>query len=100
MMKSDIGECSYVLYHKVWGKTPVGNRLRSKKWWEDRRETLINSPTVVVDPKDNTNPGIYDQDGTPILHPIPFEIEMGWTEETSLYWLGWLQTAFQKIISM
>lgn len=88
-MKSDIGECVSVLYYKRWGKTLVGNKLRSRQWWEQRLQSLVNSPTVDIDPSLNTNPGCDNP-------PIPFEQEMGWTEETSEHWLKWVQKAFRR----
>lgn len=95
-IKSELGECVYVLHYKLWGKTLVGNRLRSRGWWENRKNELINAPTVIILPEQNTNPGIFDANGNPIPNPIPFEQEMGWTEDTTPYWLGWLQAAFRK----
>jgi len=88
-MKSEIGECVSVLYHKTWGRTLVGNRIRSKGWWEKRLQDLINDPEVIN--LDLTNYPEFEYDV-----PIPFEQEMGWTEETSKYWLGWLQTVFEN----
>ncbi len=93
-MKSDIGECVYVLHHKAWGRTRVGNRIRGRQWWEDRLKELVNSPTVVIE--NNTEPGIYNQDGTPQIPPVLFEQEMGLDVELSEYWLLWLQQIFRK----
>ena len=45
-MKSEIGECVYILYHKMWGKILIGNCLRSRIWWENRLKYLINSPII------------------------------------------------------
>jgi hypothetical protein len=93
-MKSDIGECVYVLHHKAWGRTRVGNKICGRKWWEDRLKELINSPTVVIE--NNTDPGIYNQDGTPQIPPIPFEQEVNLDPELSQYWLSWLQQIFKN----
>jgi len=70
-MKSEIGLCVSVLYFKVWGKTRMGNKLHSRWWWENRLKELLNAPTVVIE--NNTNPGIYNQDGTLQSNPILFE---------------------------
>lgn len=93
-MKSEIGECVSVLFYKRWGKTLVGNKLRSKSWWENRLKELINAPTVIIE--NNTSPGIYNQDGTLQEPPIPFEKEMGLPEDMTEYWLPWLQQIFKK----
>jgi hypothetical protein len=87
-IRSEIGFCASVLYHKAWGKTLVGNRLRSETWWKNKLEELINAPTIVLPPQELSLES-YDV-------PIPFEQEMGWTEETAPYWLGWFQTIFQR----
>jgi hypothetical protein len=96
MKPDELGQCVYVLYYKLWGKTLVGNRLKSRAWWEHRRDELINAPTVNIPPDQNINPGIFDTNGNPIPNPVPFEQEMGWTEDISEYWLGWLQIAFLR----
>lgn len=96
-IKSELGECVYVLFHKRWGRHTYKGKLKSEAWWKKRKEDFINSPMVVIDPKDNLNPGIYDKDGNPVPDPIPFEKEMGWTDDTSEHWLGWMQEAFRKI---
>lgn len=95
-MKSDIGECVYVLVHKAWGRTLVGNKLRSRAWWENRLKTLINSPAIIIPTEQNLNPGIYNTNGEPIPNPIPFEQEMGWTDDTAEHWLAWMQITFKK----
>jgi len=95
-MKSDIGECVYVLVHKAWGKTLVGNKLQSRVWWKNRLTELINSPTVVISAEQNLNPGIYDKNGNLMSNPIPFEQEIGWSDNTNEYWLTWMQKTFKK----
>lgn len=94
-MKCELGECVKVLQYGLWGKTLVGNKLRSKAWWERRQDELINAPTISIPPYQNANPGIYDSNGL-MPSPIPFEQEMGWTEDTSDQWLKWLQIVFRK----
>lgn len=47
-MKSDIGECVYVLYHKRWGRTLVDGSLKSRDWWQRRLDGLINQPTITI----------------------------------------------------
>lgn len=93
-MKSEIGECVYVLHHKAWGRTRVGNRIRGRSWWEDKLKELLNSPTVVIE--NNTEPGIYNQDGTLQVPPVPFEQEYGLDPELVEYWLPWLQQIFRQ----
>ena len=95
-MKSEIGECVSVLYFKRWGQIRVGNKIRSRKWWEEKLSFLVNSGTIDLDPKFNPNPSCYDEQGNLMPPPIPFEQEIGWTEETSEYWLGWVQKAFRR----
>lgn len=96
-IKCELGECIYVLYHKLWSKYQYKGQLKSRGWWERRRDDFINSPTVIIDPKDNLVGGYFDKDGNPIPDPIPFEKEMGWADETSEHWLEWMQKAFRKI---
>lgn len=60
-MKSEIGECVSVLCRKAWGKTMVGNKLRSRNWWENRLEELVNVSTTKTN--HDWEPGIYNQDG-------------------------------------
>ena len=70
-IKSEIGECVSVLKRKVWGKTVVNGKLKSQSWWERRLKELIESPTVIIDPKDQP-----PTSGFPDV-PVPFEIEVG-----------------------
>lgn len=95
-MKSDIGECVSVLYYKLWGKTLVGTKLHSRKWWENRLATFVNSPTVTINPEENTRGGMYDKDGNEIPPPIRFEDEMGLDESLSEHWLEFLQTLMRR----
>lgn len=74
-MKSEIGYCVGILSDKFWGKTPVDGRLRSKSWWENRLNKLINVPTYNIPKELNTTPGIYDSLGNDVKPPIPLEIE-------------------------
>jgi hypothetical protein len=100
MKRDEIGYCICVLVNKTWGRTVVGNRIRSKLWWEARKKELSdeylkfieNAPPI--DP--NHVPGIYNRDGSFQENPMPFEQEMGWSEDTSSYWLQWLQKAFRN----
>lgn len=85
-----------ILYYKRWGKILIENRIRSRKWWEDKLASLVNSGTIDVDPKFNPNPGCYDEQGNLLPPPIPFEQEMGWTEDTREYWYGWVKKAFRR----
>ena len=94
-IQSDIGLCVRVLFKKEWGKNRIGNKLHSRWWWENRLKTLLADQTI-IDIEVNTNPGIYNADGTLEVLPVRFEDEMGWTEETSPYWLGWVTKAFMK----
>ena len=89
-MRSELGLCVSVLFHKSWGRTPVGGRLRSRTWWENRREELINAPTVVLPLGPDYNPL------SNIVVPIPFEEEMGLDKELSQHWLPWLQQIFKR----
>ena len=93
-IQSDIGLCVRVLVKKEWGRTRVGNKICGRGWWENRLKELINAPTVVIE--NNTEPGIYNQDGTLQEPPIPFEQEIGLDESLSEYWLPWLQEIFRK----
>jgi hypothetical protein len=79
-IKSDIGECVSVLFHKTWGKIPIKGQLKKRVWWENRLQTIINLPTAIIE--NNLTPGIYNVDGTPVPDPIPYEIEiLGWSRE-------------------
>ena len=71
MEPSEIGLIVDVLLNKSWGKTPVGGRPRSKRWWQDRLESLINKEEDYVLPENMWEPGIVGD------IPIPFEIEIG-----------------------
>lgn len=80
-MKSDIdkgepsiGDCVYVLYHKLWGKTLVKRKLKSQGWWQQQLAAIINGPVIEL-PKTDWEPGIYDQSGNPMPAPLPFEVE-------------------------
>jgi len=70
-----IGDCVYVLYHKRWGRTLVSGQLKSKVWWENQLQKLINEPCDPITCQ--LNGGCYDESGNPIEPPIPYEIEMG-----------------------
>lgn len=71
-MRSDIGYCVWVLFHKKWGQIPIDGRLRSQHWWKTRLQGLIDAPAVQCncdwEPKPAETP------------PIPFEIEMGYPD--------------------
>jgi hypothetical protein len=87
-------EIALLLGAKAWGKTLVKNQLKSENWWRNRLKTLlVEMPDVELL---KNNPGIYNVDGTFAATPVPFEQEMGWTEDTSQYWLGWLRIVFKK----
>ncbi len=93
--QSDIGLCVRVLFKKEWGKTRVGNKICGQKWWENKLKELLSDPSV-IEIEVNTNPGIYNADGTPEVPPIPFEKEIGLDESLSEYWLPWLQQIFKR----
>lgn len=85
-MKCDIGECVYVLYHKLWGRTIVGNRIRSKAWWEKRLQDLINTPTITIEHK-------YEEEWTydiPPRYEDEYQMSNSW-EEYFEKWDGWLK---------
>lgn len=71
-MKSDIGYCVWVIYHRFWGRVAVNGRLRGEKWWKQRLETLINTPAISI-----TTPW---EPKTAEDTPTPFEIEMGYPD--------------------
>jgi hypothetical protein len=87
-MKSEIGECVFVLSRKRWGRTLVGNRLRSRSWWENKLTELINITDIVE---------IQTNIGNHIDNPISFEEEMGLDSSLSEYWLNWLTTAYKTL---
>lgn len=88
MERSEIGYCVTVLSRKLWGKILVNGRLRSQNWWRQKLESEINLPTIVI-----SSENLWEC-RTAEPAPIPFEQEMGWTEDTAEYWLEWLQKAF------
>ena len=94
-IQSEIGLCVRVLFKKEWGKTLIGNKIRSQVWWQRRLQELLSDQSV-IEIEVNTNPGIYNQDGTLQENPIPFETEIGLDENLSEYWLPWLQQIFMK----
>lgn len=93
-MKSDIGFIKMLLYYGITGRVMVGNKIRSREWWENKLQELIQAPCDPI--TENLNPGLYDQSGNPVPPPIPFEQEMGWSEDTAPYWYGWLKKVFKK----
>lgn len=70
-MKSLLGECVYVLFHKKWGKTLVDGQLRSEDWWERRRNAFINQPTITLSKEQ------LGKDWDMPDKPIPYEEEIG-----------------------
>lgn len=94
-IQSDIGLCVRVLVKKEWGKTRVGNKICGRGWWENKLKELLSDPTV-ISIENNTNPGIFNEDGTPQIPPVPFEQEIGLDPELTSYWLPWLQQIFRK----
>jgi hypothetical protein len=89
-IKSEIGECVCVLFHKLWSKTPIKGQLKSKTWWENRLKIITNSPVIVIDEKDNLIPGIYDSNGNEIPPPVPYETELlqRWKQEEFNKYIG------------
>jgi hypothetical protein len=73
-IKSDLGECVCVLFHKAWGKTLYKGKLKNQSWWQRRKEELIHAPSVIIQNPQDGNIGGF------IL--IPFEIEVGHPELT------------------
>lgn len=67
---NSIGLIVRVLHFKLWGKTPVGGRLRSELWWRINLHNLINGPTIDIAPE-NLWDGCQAQEA-----PIPYEVEM------------------------
>lgn len=88
-MRSEIGYCVWVLQNHLWGKTLVDGKIRSQKWWQRKLEEAKNSPSIDI--KEICNWECRTAEPA----PIPFEQEMSWTEDTSEYWLGWLQQSFK-----
>lgn len=74
-VRSDIGYCVWVLFHKRWGKTPFEGKLRSQMWWQNRLNQFIDAPTTDIPAETNLRPGIYDQTGCEIPPPTPLEQE-------------------------
>ena len=67
-MKSEIGECVYVLFYRLWGKTPINGRLRSQIWWKNRLQALIDSPAIEIKT-------LWETDYSDV--PLKYEKEMG-----------------------
>lgn len=82
-IKSDIGECVYVLFFKLWGKTPIGGRPRSQQWWIKRKEELINQPTITL----TLGPEKELDD-----MPVPFEVEFDLPNKSEcVAYFSWLE---------
>jgi hypothetical protein len=62
--------CVDVLCHKKWGRTLVDGQLRSRSWWERRRDALINSPAIQISVE------LLKDGEPPEKSPIPYEKEM------------------------
>jgi hypothetical protein len=70
-MKSEIGSIVYILLNKLWGKTPINNRIRSEQWWRNRLQDIFDEPDVIISPEN-----LWD--GKPAESaPIPLEVEFG-----------------------
>ena len=72
---SELGLIVWILQRKLWSKIKLNGQLKSESWWNNKLQSIINSPPIDIE--NNLNPGIYDQDRKKIPPPIPFEIEMG-----------------------
>lgn len=75
-LKSEIGECIYVLKHKRnWDETPY-----TRKQWKKKLHKLL-SETHEIDPKNQIEPGIIGVDlGWWKPYPIPLEVEFNMPE--------------------
>jgi hypothetical protein len=47
-MKCELGECVYVLFYALWGKTNINGQLKSRIWWQNRLQTFINTPAIEI----------------------------------------------------
>jgi hypothetical protein len=80
-----------ILIKRLWGKTLVNGRLRSKSWWENKLHLLINKTEKAI-PIENLRDG-HQAEPT----PIPFEVEFnmpGLNYETFL--AAWKQMNFNR----
>lgn len=67
-MKSEIGQCVYVLFYGLAGKTLAGGQLKSRNWWNNRLQTLINDQAIEIKT-------LYNTDMADV--PLIYEKEMG-----------------------
>lgn len=91
MKRCEMGYCIWILREKLWGKVVFEGRLRSENWWRRRLENEMNQPAIVIPPENlweccPAEPA-----------PMPFEQEMGWTDDTAEHWLKWLQKAYRRL---
>jgi len=84
MKPCEIGIVVSILRKKLWGRIPVGGRLRSKSWWEHYLQELIDKPEDPIPPEN-----LWD--GKPAEPaPVPLEIEFGMPNlDYKMFAQGW-----------
>jgi len=83
MIKSELGECVYVLFYKLWGKTLINGRLKSESWWIKRKDELINAPDVILTLSPEKE---LDE------MPVPYEVEFDMSNKSDcVAYFSWLE---------
>lgn len=80
-IKSELGYAVLIIARKKWGKLRFKNQLKSKKWWENRIEVLINTPIINIISNDCSTYGVHDNNGKLDIPILPYEIEiLAWSQ--------------------
>ena len=84
MKPCEIGVVVSILKNKSWGKIPIGGRLRSKNWWQNHLQELINFEEDPI-PSENLWDGKTAEE-----IPVPFEIEFNMPQlDYKIFAQGW-----------